>query len=135
VDPASLAVAIEVPSGVTVSRIPTTFAGSWKSKALVSGGRIVNEVGGLDVDTGRIYATTRMVGGRRGVSVLILDAKTLVTLGIGVNRLGAPAKLVTPNGVAATRGGLYVADAGTVVKTPGGRPSGGITVWAVQAAP
>jgi hypothetical protein len=131
VDPVTLAVALETPKGVTVSRIATTLAGTWKTQALSSGGRAVTDVGGLDVEAGRVYVTTQMVGGRRGVSVIVLDAKTLATLGIGVNRLGAPAKLVTPNGVAATKGGLFVADAGADVKTPGGRPSGGITVWAV----
>ena len=134
VDAASLAIAIETPDGVKVSRIANTLAGTWASRVLTSGGRTVTEVGGLDVEGNRVYVTTQMVGGRRGVSVLILDAKSLATVGVGVNRLGAPAKLVAPNGVAATKTGLYVADAGTAPKVPGGRPSGGITVWAVGAA-
>jgi hypothetical protein len=134
VDAGSLVVAIEATGGVKVSRIAATLAGAWRSRALASGGRVVTDVGGLDVDAGRVYITTQAVGGRKVVSVLMLDATSLASVGIGVNRSGAPAKLVAPNGVAVAKAGLYVADGGTAAAALLGRPSGSITVWSVTAA-
>lgn len=134
VDAGTFAVAIETTAGVKLFRIAASLAGGWRSRTLTSGGRAVTDVGGLDVDAGRIYATTLAVGGRRSLSVLVLGATDLATVGLGVNRTGAPAALVTPNGIAAATGNVYVADGGPATRAPGAPPTGAISIWRVGPA-
>ncbi len=134
-DGRTVAMAVESKGAVTVSRIPASLAGAWRSLPLRSSGKAVSDVGGLDVDADRVFVTVGGVAGKLAPALLVLRASDLVTVALGKNPRGSPpAAIRYPTGIAAVGSEMYIADGVTAPGRVGRRSDAAIDIWELEPA-
>lgn len=133
-DDKTFAYALEAPGGTNVLRTGVSLTGGWVTRKVTKANIPVTDLGGIDVDGGRLFLAVDAFGGKASPSVLVLDAKTLATVGFGPNKRKVPARLTYPTGIAVSGPDLYIADG---IAPPGAkapRTDAGIVIWRFAAA-
>ncbi len=132
-DGRTLSLVLETRGTVRVSRIAATLKGAWRSRTLQVGAKPATDVGGVDVDAGRVYITVDQVAGKLAPAVVVLRISDLATIGMGINRKGDPAALRYPTGIAVAGSALFIADGTQLPGRDGRRSDAAVDIWSFRS--